>query len=64
MTASISTEAAFVPWPSGVDSGKILLEAGDAVFHILGPGRIRPVRMNEAVRPHPSGSLSYRATGV
>jgi hypothetical protein len=64
MTASISTEAAFVPWRSGVDSSKILLAAGDAVFHILGPGRIESIRMNEAVQPHPSGSLSYRATGV
>jgi uncharacterized protein (DUF488 family) len=36
-----------------------LLAAGDAVFHILGPGHIEPALMNEAARPHPSGCLSY-----
>jgi hypothetical protein len=48
MTASISTAAAFVPWRSGVNSSKVLLATGDAVFHILGPGRIESVPMNEA----------------
>jgi uncharacterized protein (DUF488 family) len=41
-----------------------LLAAGDAVFHIMGPGHIEPARMNEAARPHPSGCLSYPGIGV
>ena len=36
-----------------------LLAAGDAVFHILGPGHIEPARMNDAARPLRSGVLSY-----
>jgi uncharacterized protein (DUF488 family) len=36
-----------------------LLAAGDAVFHILGPGHIEPARMNEAARLQPSGLLTY-----
>jgi uncharacterized protein (DUF488 family) len=36
-----------------------LLSAGDAVFHILGPGHIEPAHMNDAARPYPSGCLSY-----
>ena len=41
-----------------------LLAAGDAVFHIMGPGHIEPARMNEAARPHPSGCLNYPGIGV
>jgi uncharacterized protein (DUF488 family) len=36
-----------------------LMAAGDAVFHILGPGHIEPARMNDAARPLRSGVLSY-----
>jgi uncharacterized protein (DUF488 family) len=36
-----------------------LLAAGDAVFHILGPGHIEPARMNGAALPLRSGVLSY-----
>jgi uncharacterized protein (DUF488 family) len=36
-----------------------LLAAGDAVFHILGPGQIEPARMSDAARPGPSGVLTY-----
>jgi uncharacterized protein (DUF488 family) len=36
-----------------------LLAAGDAVFHILGPGHVEPARMNDAARPLQSGMLSY-----
>ncbi len=38
-----------------------LLAAGDAVFHILGPGQVEPARMSEAARPEPSGILTYPA---
>lgn len=40
-----------------------LLAGGDAVFHILGPGHVEPAGMNESARPHPSGYLTYPATG-
>jgi uncharacterized protein (DUF488 family) len=38
-----------------------LLAAGDAVFHILGPGYVEPARMSDAARPGPSASLIYPA---
>jgi uncharacterized protein (DUF488 family) len=38
-----------------------LLAMGDTVFHILGPGRVEPARINEAARAQPSGSLIYPA---
>ena len=36
-----------------------LLGAGEAVFHILGPGKIEPARMTDAARRHSSGVLTY-----
>jgi len=36
-----------------------LLAAGDAVFHILGPGHIEAAHINEAAQPLGSGVLSY-----
>lgn len=39
-----------------------LLHEGEAVFHILGEGRLEPARMTEAARPGPNGTLVYPAT--
>jgi uncharacterized protein (DUF488 family) len=36
-----------------------LLAAGDAVFHILGPGHVEPAHLNDAARQVRSGVLSY-----
>ena len=36
-----------------------LLAAGDAVFHILGPGKVEPARMTPAARPLPGRGLVY-----
>jgi uncharacterized protein (DUF488 family) len=41
-----------------------LLAAGDAVFHILGPGHVEPARMNEAARPRRPGCLNYPSAGI
>ena len=38
-----------------------LLAAGEAVFHILGPGHVAPAAMNEAARLQADGSLVYPA---
>ena len=38
-----------------------LLAMGDTVFHILGPGRVEPARINEGARLQLSGSLIYPA---
>ena len=36
-----------------------LLAAGDAVFHILGPGKVEAARMTPAARPVPGRGLVY-----
>ena len=36
-----------------------LLAAGDAVFHILGPGKVEPARMTPAARPLAGRGLVY-----
>jgi uncharacterized protein (DUF488 family) len=36
-----------------------LLAAGDAVYHILGPGKLEAARMTPAARPAPGGGLVY-----
>jgi uncharacterized protein (DUF488 family) len=36
-----------------------LLAAGEAVLHILGPGKIEEARMTSAARPAPDGGLVY-----
>ena len=41
-----------------------LLAAGEAVFHVLGPGHVEAASMNEAARPQASGSLIYPAEGA
>jgi uncharacterized protein (DUF488 family) len=38
-----------------------LLAAGEAVFHVLGPGHVEAASMNEAARVQLSGSLLYPA---
>lgn len=38
-----------------------LLAAGEAVFHVLGPGKVEPARMTDAARRHSSGVLTYPA---
>jgi uncharacterized protein (DUF488 family) len=38
-----------------------LLAAGEAVFHVLGPGHVEAASMNEAARPQASGRLIYPA---
>jgi len=38
-----------------------LLAAGEAVFHILGPGHVEPAAMTETVRPQRDGTLVYPA---
>jgi uncharacterized protein (DUF488 family) len=38
-----------------------LIAAGEAVFHILGPGHIEPADQTSAARPGPHGSLIYPA---
>jgi uncharacterized protein (DUF488 family) len=38
-----------------------LLSAGEAVFHILGPGHVEPAHINDAARLQPSGYLTYPA---
>ena len=38
-----------------------LLHEGEAVFHILGKGRLEPARMTESARPGPNGALVYPA---
>jgi uncharacterized protein (DUF488 family) len=38
-----------------------LIAAGEAVFHILGPGQIEPARMTPAARLGPGGTLTYPA---
>ena len=38
-----------------------LIAAGEAVFHILGPGRIEPARLTEAAKPGAEGTLTYPA---
>jgi uncharacterized protein (DUF488 family) len=41
-----------------------LLAAGEAVFHVLGPGHVEAASMNEAARVQLSGSLFYPAECV
>ena len=36
-----------------------LIAAGEAVFHILGPGHIDPARLTPAARAGPHGMLTY-----
>jgi uncharacterized protein (DUF488 family) len=36
-----------------------LIAAGETVFHILGPGDIVPAQATLAVRPGPTGTLTY-----
>jgi len=38
-----------------------LLAAGEAVFHIMGPGQIVPARLTEGATVQPSGVLAYPA---
>jgi uncharacterized protein (DUF488 family) len=38
-----------------------LLAAGRTVFHIMGPGQIRPATLTPAAQPNPSGSLIYQS---
>lgn len=38
-----------------------LIAAGEAVFHILGPGKIEPAQMTSAARRGPDGTLTYPA---
>lgn len=38
-----------------------LIAAGEEVFHILGPGQIKPAEMTPAARPSQSGALVYPA---
>jgi uncharacterized protein (DUF488 family) len=38
-----------------------LIAAGEAVFHILGPGRIEQARMTEAAKREPDRTLTYPA---
>jgi uncharacterized protein (DUF488 family) len=40
-----------------------LLAAGEAVFHVLGPGHVKAASMNEAARVQASGVLIYPAEG-
>ena len=39
-----------------------LIAAGEAVFHILGPGHIEPADRTSTARPGPHGSLVYPAS--
>jgi uncharacterized protein (DUF488 family) len=36
-----------------------LLTAGEAVFHIMGPGKVEVARMTPAARQIPNGTLLY-----
>lgn len=38
-----------------------LIAAGEAVFHILGPGHVDQAQMTGAARPEPAGTLTYPA---
>src|SRR5262249_27227790 len=38
-----------------------LITAGEAVFHILGPGHVAQAQMTRAARAEPAGTLSYPA---
>jgi uncharacterized protein (DUF488 family) len=41
-----------------------LIAAGEAVFHVLGPGQIEPAQMTPAARPGTAGALIYPAGDV
>jgi uncharacterized protein (DUF488 family) len=41
-----------------------LLAAGEAVFHVLGPGQVEAASISAAARVQPSGALIYPATGT
>ena len=36
-----------------------LLDAGETVLHILGPGKVEPAALTAEARPHPDGTLIY-----
>jgi uncharacterized protein (DUF488 family) len=40
-----------------------LLQAGEAVFHILGPGKVEEARMTPAAHPAPGDGLIYAPEG-